>query len=391
MLGCLIIISCKKETSISDADPFSELKAQTIVNGWIDSCETMATTSGKQKLEKLRQSLDFSRLWIETGSDKSRLIVIPLNMEIEALAAIKDKNSLYLTVNVNIEDRVMQDNIFMYIPHAGNAETVTKNTFSSILGNKTVANDGQFIVLSNTCRYKYDLLYKNGRLIKKGTPLKKDEAEENEKVESSGTICIDWWRITTHYDYEGNVISEEREYLGQTCYGCGELTPWGQTTNCDYLDDEPGGGGYAQSCNSLNNVISTASAIAEKESSNECGNTGTTRYKCYSWKIYTVSGGLIPMFLKSKDKAVQVKGQDDRWRFESLTHESIIKSGVEILYSVAIENVTPTSTISSHLGITAQVGAMHLSYTVKISAVCDGLPVVFNKPASSQTQWHVNE
>lgn len=185
-------------------------------------------------------------------------------------------------------------------------------------------------------------------------------------------IATEWWRVT--FDENGYIIDEEYLY---TTYYCSD---WG------------GGGNQGASCQqTANEIFETASTLAEKVSVEDCGSTGSTRYRCYTWKIYTVSNGMIPMYLKSKDKATQVLGQDNRWRFSSLIHDGIIKSGTEILYSVSTENVSPTSTITSHLGVSDQVGKMHLSFTVKVSVICDGLPIVHNDPTSTEMSWYVNE
>lgn len=158
--------------------------------------------------------------------------------------------------------------------------------------------------------------------------------------------------------------------------------------NCE---DPNSGGGNQQTCQeAADEIFSSAHTMAEKSGIEECGNTGTTRYKCYQWKIYSVSKGLIPMYLVSKDKATQVKN-GNIWSFTSLDHQSIEKAGTEILYSVSTENVVPTSTLSPHSGISNQVGNMHITFTVKVSVICDGLPVVFSDPTSTSQSWHVNE
>lgn len=155
--------------------------------------------------------------------------------------------------------------------------------------------------------------------------------------------------------------------------------------------EDPEGGGPPSCEQQASNVFSSATSLSQKESVEELSNNGITRNKRYIWKVYTVSNGMIPMFLKSRDNSVQTKGMDGNWRFTSLSHENVVKSGTEILYSVSVENENATTTIEPHLGVSDQVGRINLAFTVKISIICDGLPVVHNDPTNSENSWHVSE
>ena len=154
----------------------------------------------------------------------------------------------------------------------------------------------------------------------------------------------------------------------------------------------PGFGGEEEGECKYNEIASSAAKRSEKMSVEICGTGPNSRTKCYYWKIYSISSGMIPMYFVSKEQGVQSNRGSNVWQFDSFEHKEITKAGVEILYSASINNVVPTSSLKKSGLITYNdMAQMHLSFTASASAICDGLPFVFNDPTSTQQTWNASE
>lgn len=237
-----LLLGCKKQGEQSESSSLSNIQAKKIVIETINNIKGNTTVTGAEKFEKIEKGLEFAKLWIEKETDSSQLIIVPLAIQFETLKNIKAGSQMYLVLEVNKSNKIVRKNIFSYIPASESTLAVSKGCFSKIFTDNTATDDGQFIALSLTGSYNYDKEFKNGSLKKAGVPLKKPANQAASRTES-GVICIDWYHVTYYYDADGYYMYKDEEYLGQSCYTCGEITPWGQALQCDYLNDDPIGGG----------------------------------------------------------------------------------------------------------------------------------------------------
>jgi len=153
-----------------------------------------------------------------------------------------------------------------------------------------------------------------------------------------------------------------------------------------------GGGNEERTCaDKQADMASAGSVMSEKESVTETSNDGVRRYKDYVWKVYSVSNGLIPMYLVSTEKGVHKKDNVGLWKWESLSHHSVSKRGTEILYSTSVSNESATITYDDHIYNPPTTAYISLRFDVKISAVCDGVPIAYNTTPTPSTSWHVSE
>jgi len=185
-------------------------------------------------------------------------------------------------------------------------------------------------------------------------------------------VCTEWYWIT--YNAEtGQVIDEEYLYTTciESCEGGGGGTNTGEAEECPQL---------------------TMTPASSKISVTTCGSGSNTRTKCYVWKIYTVSGGPIPSYWVSNEQGTQSLISGSTWQFDGFTHQSVGKMGTEILYSFSVNNVSAVPSLIKSGSVTYNDRAqMHLTFDISVSAVCDGLPVVFSDAASPLQSWGVNE
>lgn len=211
------------------------------------------------------------------------------------------------------------------------------------------------------------------------------------------------WERECSYVWIGDMIEKVCEPWQQTGNCWIEEYCQGNSDPCEGMNEEQCNCAFYGNCNAdpipkertcaelFSDIYSTGAVLNEKESVNDCGNTGTTRYKCYLWRIYTASGGLIPLYYKSSDKATQVRLPNKAWKFTKLEHIDIMKDGTEVGWKSSVTNVTATSTISSNYGVD-NIGTMHLRFTVAYEFKCaDGEMVNFYDTRTTQNAWHVDE
>lgn len=222
-------------------------------------------------------------------------------------------------------------------------------------------------------------IYDKGNI--KSLIRKKDEsaASRMELPEDCTTIQIDWYEQTCT-TYPNNT---------EICSG------WVYTHTSYYTvctsDGSGGGAGEGGACDvQAQAFFNSGKKMNEKISVTLTGTTGALRTKEYKWKIYGVSNGLIPMYLVSKEQSSQSTTGNNVWKFDSFTHVDISEVGTSILYGVSTSNISATSTIFSSATVN-DYAKMHLSFTVKLSLICDGLPAVYYDSESTNQTWHVNE
>lgn len=190
--------------------------------------------------------------------------------------------------------------------------------------------------------------------------------------ENPEQICTEWYWIV-YNTQTGQIIDEE--YLYTTC-----------ALSCE----QGGGGGGTGEATECPPISMTPAS--SKISVTTCGSGANSRTKCYVWKIYTVSGGTIPSYWVSNEQGTQSLIGGGLWQFDGFTHQSVNKIGTELLYSSAVNNVSAVSSLIKSGSLTYNDRAqMHLTFDLSVSAICDGLPVVFSDIATPLQSWGVNE
>lgn len=196
-----------------------------------------------------------------------------------------------------------------------------------------------------------------------------------------------------------NCENIEIKWYEQDCFyytdGTSNCTDW-YYIGSSYVNYCPGGGGGDGGVdnNDQNECISQLDGVSINiKESVELGNDdGISRTKFYNWKIYQVSSAITTAYLSSKETGVQKKGIDNIWRFVSFDHTGINSSGVIIGWSLTAENVSAITSITSHLGVTAQVANIDLNYDAEISFICKGFPIsTTSNGLNASNNWYVNE
>ncbi len=240
MAALLLLSSCKKNASDITSDSAKKTEAKQIILSSIASKKKIATEQGKEKLNNLIKGLDFEALKIEKETDTSSIIVVPAKIRFETLAKINNSLSYYLIIKV-VKGYVGSENIVAFKPENAEPKNLASNNLKIALNRKSNAENGVYIFMNYTGSYLYSLTYENSQLHTVAFPLKKSDNIAALRTEN-GTVCVDWYHVTYYYDENGYFLYKNEEYLYQTCYSCGEITPWGQALECDYLNDDTGGG-----------------------------------------------------------------------------------------------------------------------------------------------------
>jgi hypothetical protein len=213
-------------------------------------------------------------------------------------------------------------------------------------------------------------MYESGKIIKKsfGSWILPEE-----KVAPPSDDC---------YTYQVN-------WYEQTCYyytdGSSECTAW-EFIFSSYVTYCTGGGagGYEEpevNCDSISEVTS-GSAVSEPAEAVLIQDDGETRIKKYDWIFHRNSFGLWAFHSHEKGVHKRVNGE---WRWESLVHESISKTGVTIGATVdcILHKATP------EVGIYNAI--MALDYDIRYSFTCKGVPVNISQAYTTAHNFNVND
>ncbi len=183
------------------------------------------------------------------------------------------------------------------------------------------------------------------------------------RVNPSGEDC--WYVVltTTYTEY----------FSDGTSYSWSESTIVGSFCTTPNI----GGGGESSPCSNTLAALLQGSSLSEPAAVNILSEGPITRTKTYTWKFYKQNQGL--WYFESAEKGVQVK-VNNVWKWQSLTHESITRSGVVVGGSIDCLLVTATPTLGQFWA------AMELKYKIKADVLCQGSPV----SSTSQTKTSVN-
>jgi hypothetical protein len=318
LLTSSVFYSCKKQNSgASDQLPPKEMMAK--VNAWLEQQKTENKPLKNEKIQRLKDNLNFSGLRYEPYSENEQLIIVPIN---KSFVSTNHKESSPVNSLVLIADRlgkIRNGNIFQIIP-ASSQNEIPVNTFSNYYQSKPITFDGKLSILSVTDWLLYEFTYKNGRIEKSGIV----EAKQGDRTQSrmEDTECFDWYLVTTTH-YPDGTVEEDWEYLYTTC----SCIPG---TRCDELEGGGGGGTENQCCLPDPNVQLATSAVSESEGL-DCGlvnitRTGIETKTCtFTWTFNTNTLAWYSWKYKSFEECKLEKLPGAEWKFvaNGVTHTGI--------------------------------------------------------------------
>lgn len=329
VVALLMFSACEKKASDITSDSVKKAEAKQIVLSSITNKKKNATEHGIDKLNGLIKGLDFEELKIEKDTDTSSIIVVPAKVRFETLSKINNLIKYYLIIKV-VNGGVNSENILAYKPENQSEGKLDISDLKLALKRKSNAKNGVYIFMNYTGSYLYSLNYENNQLQKLAFPTKKSNQALASRTEN-GTVCVDWYHVTYYYDENGYFLYKNEEYLYQTCYACGEITPWGQAMTCDYLsDDTGGGGGIICDISCVDNFVNSYAnvAISNNDVSIETGTINALeKYKNPKWEILVGNGWRLYSQELGKIKLVNVS--ENKWVWTELTHSGITFIGVQ--------------------------------------------------------------
>lgn len=369
----LFFNACKKQSSTDETQralvnnvqkTLAKKKIEDRAKSWLDSQKSNSNEEKSSKIELLKEKLDYSGFRFEELHDGKQFIVLPIKA---GLPTIKNKN--LINVLLLIEDtlgNIKRGNIVQYITVNKNdaSGTIPVNLFYKLYNNKIEDNAG-FSFLSITGRPIRELEYKNGILHSYRVVQPKVKPTSNNRPEQDpitpAPVCVDWYWVTTYFFADGHTETTST-FAYQTC----EPTSGGSAEDSQVISDELEG----------HSVSENLDVTTIKESS-------TTRTKSYSWTFHSQNWGMWRF--DSYEEGVHVK-VNNQWRWKSLIHKSIAKSGFSV---GGVVNCTILNSI-------AQVGiynaGMEIWYNYDASALYEGSPIGVHENLYNKSPfWNVNQ
>ena len=112
------------------------------------------------------------------------------------------------------------------------------------------------------------------------------------------------------------------------------------------------------------------------------GDDGITRTRTYKWTIY--QGGGNTWRFNSLETGVHKKVNNE-WRWESITHNSVTRTGLMLGGDVQCTSHTGIPTLGVYNA------AMTVMYNLQFSVVCRGFPITTNGDFTSTKFFNVND
>ncbi len=230
-------------------------------------------------------------------------------------------------------------------------------------------------------------LFEGGRLIKVGkldigNPYHRGTEEECTTVE----FCI--WQMDCEILIEGDQI------VGEICgpwYNTGDC--WSEIL-CEETDpcilygigcDENGNPDPGEDCSNAQEALNAIVASGNPTSQNEeiaVVSAGTeTQTVSYKWRFFQIGSAISTVNFSSKETGVHVKNVFNTWIWQSLTHNTVIKTGTSILWTAECNSVDPEPLILGPF-----VAKMRLEYTISVNYICDILNLQTNNSYTSTSQ-----
>lgn len=213
----LFLNACKKDDPDRNLDLTSENTMVKKVTLWLDEQKAKVNDTKRSNIELLKSNLDFSGIRIESSGEGEKIFIIPVQ---KGLAEKKNINKNAIPNLVIIFDKmqnIRKCNLVLYLPANGQNEVkVPDNVFYEILNTGKPDCNARLTYLDITGRKLHELEYENERL--KAFSNFREDTSSNPKSETVAN-CIDWFWVTTYYDSEGLILSEDWDYIGTTCEG----------------------------------------------------------------------------------------------------------------------------------------------------------------------------
>jgi hypothetical protein len=271
----------------------------------------------------LKNALNLSKLWVENRNDQEQFLIIPIGGEYKPLVYKNESHRSYLLLSVTPEGEITKGNIIQYIPTSSPINELPLNTFSKIFNYQKIDCDGRFAVFTPTGRFKYDLTFNKGKLCKVRETSRRNAENPAQRTTND---CWDFWLVTTTY-YEDGTTGQDRYYLGQTCYRCGEIQPDGTSTACTELDDDANPEGSGGGSDNI-----TYEYLVKREDIN---------WKVANSPVPTVNGEI---YSRETLKGKKVAGELDGGHFTEIIHRSSWCNfcSIEQPYNNWVENTSST-------------------------------------------------
>jgi hypothetical protein len=206
----LLMSSFKKET-LKDQENEEESKIEALVNKWFK--DGIAKTKGEyqSKIIALNKNLDINGMSLGKV-EKEQLVVIPIKPEVSKSQEVTIiPTFLFLMVNSN---HIGTAGIFSY-------EAVIKKTtnkpmqfLEKFLNNIKVEEDGFYKFYTLSDKLKWEMFFKNGRLVYDRTLKTEPQKTENATVLTSG--CKNWYMVTNSHPSAEKLVTT-KEFVYKIC------------------------------------------------------------------------------------------------------------------------------------------------------------------------------
>jgi|GEM_PF-1719368 len=381
--------SCQK----SDAPMLhNEIKqpGTSFVKQWLDGLGQPSHPGRAEWLSSLKEGLILDGYYQEK-TKSGELVIVPLNRNFKSTFNKDGDKTAFLVLNLE-NNRVKRSNIILFKP-ANPTIALSATDLAKLISDGELNRDGEYTMLGLWDKFRFSAVVKD-RLVHSVSTY--EVLKDRPSTASRSGQCTGWYLVTRYYDSRGNLIHTDEVLIFIECDDSGGCPP-GDPYCTDASDSSDpgnpgggsGGGGESDVCaDYLGNL--NFKIVSEKLSVAICKPGTNTRTKCYEWKFYVVSGGLIPMYYVSQEEAIQTF-HGSYWQFKSFTHKAVAKRGMEILYSTSMTNVSAIPTLRK-VGVNYyNVANMALVFSVKASLFCGDVPIVYSDGGNTSCQWSVTE
>jgi hypothetical protein len=217
-LCILFLNACQKEHSgdLSSGPSTARLSPET-VNAWLDNLVSTQNGVRNERIASIKRNLDFSRLSFEKGDGKEDYVLIPLKEGFRS-AIHQDEDPLTsLALAVNKKGRVLRGQLFQYLPgEQKSAAAIPANAFATVCFDQKGSLNGRFALISIFDKLYFNVEYRNGRRVTFSEMTVKPPATAS-NVAARQKECREWYLVTTYYNEDGSIYSQEWDYIGTFC------------------------------------------------------------------------------------------------------------------------------------------------------------------------------
>lgn len=378
----LILLSCKKE-NVDAEPPQSAVNEKLIpkINEWLNRQKDDLSAGTAARIDSLKLNLNYGKIRLEKFQESKAFIVIPISNGFISKNNGDRNPANYLVLVFENQDSITRGNIIQYI--SSNSERMAPpNTFYKIFSYQDLDCSGHFAILSVSDYFQYELTFENGKL-----KYLAEYRRKNKSKDGSGRVneCIDWYWQTWYVWWDGSMTLQSEVYVFTTCdEDCAQpriANGRSLRVNCSGGGGGGGGGGSVY-CNTTE-WSSGVTEATDLESSITVSEGSETRTKNYVW---TFAKGVFNPSLKwkSHETGVHIK-ENNVWKWQSLTHNSISKVGIVLGGSMQCDLNSATPTVGIYNAI------MAIDYTFTRSFVCGGSPVSESSNHISAKSFNVND